>query len=157
MYNADFTNFSQTTYFHTQDSFQIVFLTRFKHNKEWFAWFSWDFKVSEMQERELDSCFYNCSINRRATSNYQDNMSLVSTIFKSFTNHTPRLHFWTQKNTKIFDSYKNLDYNPLRITLTCLESHQEHNRRHKKYKTLWWLSLSNHTWVLQAFTKLKCI
>jgi len=24
---------------------------------------------------------------------YQDNMSLISTIFKSFTNHTPRLHF----------------------------------------------------------------
>jgi len=37
---------------------------------------------------------------------YQDNLSLVSTIFKSFTNHTPRLHFWTKKNTKIFDSQK---------------------------------------------------
>jgi len=33
---------------------------------------------------------------------YQDNLSLVSTIFKSFTNHIPRLHFWMKKHTKIF-------------------------------------------------------
>jgi len=28
MHNEDFTNFTQTLYFHTQDLFQIVFLTR---------------------------------------------------------------------------------------------------------------------------------
>jgi len=31
---------------------------------------------------------------------YQDNLSLISTIFKGFKNHTPRLHFWTKKHTR---------------------------------------------------------
>jgi len=33
-------------------------------------------------------------------------LSLVSTIFKSFTNHTPRLHFWTKKLTRFFTHTK---------------------------------------------------
>jgi len=37
---------------------------------------------------------------------YQDNLSMISTIIKSFTNRKPRLHFWTIQNTKSFDSQK---------------------------------------------------
>jgi len=69
---------------------------------------------------------------------YQDNMSLVSTIFKSFTNNTPRLHL-------------------ARITLTNMKSHQVNNQRHKNYKTWSWLSLGNHTRVLQTNHKPKCL
>ena len=54
---------------------------------------------------------------------YQDNLSLVSTIFKSFTNHT-KITLLNNKTHKIFDSHKNLDTHPTRITLADLKSHQ---------------------------------
>jgi len=54
-------------------------------------------------------------------------MSLVSTIFKSFRNHTPRLHFLTKKLTR-FLTHKNLDTHPTRITITDLKSHQANQR-----------------------------
>jgi len=81
---------------------------------------------------------------------YQDNLSMVSTIFKSFTNHTPRLHFWT----KI----------PQKSSLTPYKNHTHRHgitpskqQRHKNYKTWWWLSLANHTRVLQPNPKPKCL
>jgi len=46
-----------------------------------------------MKERELHNCFYTGYSIIEVHPVYQDNLSLVSTIFKSFTNHTPRLHF----------------------------------------------------------------
>jgi len=52
---------------------------------------------------------------------YQDNLNLISTIIKSFTNHKPRLHFWIIENTMIFDSHRNLNHNLVRITITNLK------------------------------------
>jgi len=48
-----------------------------------------------MIERELDNCFYTGSLNHKATLVYQDNLSLVSTIIKTFTHYKQILHFWT--------------------------------------------------------------
>jgi len=50
----------------------------------------------------MHSCFYTGSLNPV----FQDNLSLVSTIFKSFTNHKPRLHFWKPKHTRFFTHTK---------------------------------------------------
>ena len=46
-----------------------------------------------MMEREMHNCFYTGSLNHRATSSLPGQPERVSTIFKSFTNQTPRLHF----------------------------------------------------------------
>ena len=66
---------------------------------------------------------------------YQDNLSLVSTIFKNFTNHTPRLQFWTTKLTR-FLIHKNLDTHPARITLTDLKSHQANQSEAQEHPNL---------------------
>jgi len=51
----------------------------------------------------------------------------------------------------------NLDNYLARITLTDLKSHQTTNQRHKNIQTWWWLFLANHTYVLQATHKPKCL
>ena len=66
---------------------------------------------------------------------YKDNMSLVSIIFKSFTNHTPRLHFRTKKLTR-FLTQKNQDTYPARITLTDLKSHQANQPEAQEHPNL---------------------
>ena len=66
---------------------------------------------------------------------YQDNLSLVSTIFNSFTNHTPRLHFWTTKLTR-FLTHKNLDTHLARITLTYLKSHKANQQEAQEHQNL---------------------
>jgi len=66
---------------------------------------------------------------------YQDNLSLDSTIFKSFTNQTPRLHFWTTKHTR-FLTHKNLDTQPTRITLADLKSHQANHPKAQVHPNL---------------------
>jgi len=66
---------------------------------------------------------------------YQDNLSLVSTIFKSFTNHTLRLHLWTKKHTK-FSTHKILDTHPVRITLTDLKSHHANQPEAQEHPNL---------------------
>jgi len=50
----------------------------------------------------LDSCFNIGSLNHRGTSSLPRQPSLVSTIIKSFTNHKPRLHFWTIETPRFF-------------------------------------------------------
>jgi len=47
-----------------------------------------------MRERELHNCFYTGSLANHTT------------IFKSFTNHTPGLHFSTKKLTKFLTHTK---------------------------------------------------
>jgi len=67
---------------------------------------------------------------------YQDNLSLVSTIFKSFTNQTSRLDFWTKKLTRFLTYTKNLDTHPARITLTDLKSHQANQPEAQEHPNL---------------------
>jgi len=105
--------------------------------------------VSEKRERELHSCFYIGHSITELHPVFLENLSLVSTIFKSFTNQPPRLDFWTKNHIR-FSTHKNLDNYPARITLTDLKSHQKTNQRHK-------LSLANHTCVLRATHKPKCL
>jgi len=49
-------------------------------------------------------------------------LSLVSIIIKSFTNHKPKLYFWTIETPR-FLTHKNLNYNPVRNTLIDIKSH----------------------------------
>jgi len=59
-----------------------------------------------MKERELHSSFYIGSLNHRATSSLPRQHEPDSTILESFTNHTPRLHFWTKKLTRFWTQTK---------------------------------------------------
>jgi len=61
-----------------------------------------------MKERELHNCFYTGSLNHRAISSLLGQAEPTFHYIQSFTNHTPRLHFWTKKLTRIL-THKNLD------------------------------------------------
>jgi len=82
--------------------------------------------VSEIKERELHSCFYTNSLNHKVTSSLLGQPKPSFNYIQNFTNHTPRLHFWTKKLTR-FLTHKNLDTHATRITLTDLKSHQANN------------------------------
>ena len=88
---------------------------------------------------------------------YQDNLSLVSTIFKSFTNHTPRLHFWTKKLARFLTHTKIYIHTLQESHLQTWNHIRQTNQRHKNIQTWWWLSLVNHTCVLQATHNPKCL
>ena len=85
---------------------------------------------------------------------YQDNLSLVSTIFKSFTNHKPRLHFWTQKQTR-FLTHKNLDTQPTRITLADLKSHQANHPKVQEHPNLMVVVLSQPYMCSSSYSQAK--
>ena len=74
------------------------------HTKDQIAWFSWVFKEFQRERWGKEDCTTVFILVHSITELhpvYQDNLSLVFTIFKSFTNHKPILHFWTQ-NTQDF-------------------------------------------------------
>ena len=113
-------------------------------------------KSARWRERESDICFILVHSITKLHPVYQGNLSLVSTIIKSFKNHTPRLHFWIIENTKTFDSHKNLNHNPVRLTYKIgitLEIQPEA----QELLNLKVAPLANQTWVLQASTKPKSL
>jgi len=111
-----------------QDCTIRLHINTFKHNKEWFAWFSWDFKVSEIREKELANCFILV------------NSSLPRQI--KITNH---------KSQKFYKSQ-------IKITLLNNRKHQDFWLTKKSQLQPWWgLSLAYHTRFLQASTKPKCL
>jgi len=80
--------------------------------------------VSEMRERELHNCFYTGSLNHKATSSLpgqpEPDFHYIQKFYKSHT----KITLLNKETHKIFDSHKNLDTHPSRITVTDLESHQ---------------------------------
>jgi len=88
-----------------------------------------------MKEKELDSCFYTGSLNHRATSSLPGQHESGFHYYQNFYKSQTKITLLNNRNTEIFNSHKNLHYNLVRNTLTDLESHQEHNKRHKNYKT----------------------
>jgi len=77
-----------------------------------------------MKERELHNCFYTSSFNHRATSSlpgqHESSFHYIQKFYKSHT----KITLLNKETHKIFDSYKNLDTHPTRITLIDLKSHQ---------------------------------
>ena len=79
--------------------------------------------MSEMRERELHSCFYIGSLNHKATSSLPGQPeSSFHYIQKFYKSHT-KITLLNKETHKIFDSHKNLDTHPARITLTNLKSY----------------------------------
>jgi len=77
-----------------------------------------------MRERELHSCFSTSSLNHRATFNLpgqpEPGFHYIQKFYKSHT----KITLLNKITHKIFDSHKNLDTHPARITLTKFKSHQ---------------------------------
>jgi len=82
------------------------------------------FKVSEMREREMHNCFYTGSLNQRDISSLpgqpEPGFHYIQKFYKSHT----KITLLSNKTHKTFNSHKNLDTHPARITLTDLKSHQ---------------------------------
>jgi len=83
--------------------------------------------VSEIRERELHNCFYTSSLNQRATSSLprqpEPDFHYIKKFYKSHT----KITLLNKENYKIFNSHKNLNLHPARITLTDLKSHMANN------------------------------
>jgi len=77
-----------------------------------------------MRERRKHSWFYTGSLNHRATSSFlgqhEPGFHYIQKFYKSQT----KITLLNTKTHKIFDSHKNLDTQPTRITLAELKSHQ---------------------------------
>jgi len=84
--------------------------------------------VSEMRERELHNCFYTGSLNHKAISSlpgqHEPGFHYIQKFYKSNT----KIRLLNKEPQKIFDSHKNVDNYPTRITLTNLKSHQTTSR-----------------------------
>jgi len=81
------------------------------------------FKESEMREREMHNCFYTGSLNHRVTSNLPGLPELGFHYIQKFYKSHNKITLLNNKSHKIFDSHKNLDTHPSRITLKDLKSH----------------------------------
>jgi len=71
----------------------------------------------------LHNCFYTSSLNHRTTFSLQEQpepgFHYIQKLYKSHT----KITLLSKETHKIFDSQKNLDTHPARITLTDLKSH----------------------------------
>ena len=119
MQNAEFANSTQTTIFYIEDLFQIVFMTSIKpqiiqkriksHQRTNFLVFLSFQRVSKRVRWGKDRCTTVFKLVHSITELhpvYQDNLSPIFTIFKIFTNHTPRLHFWIKTRTRFLTHTK---------------------------------------------------
>jgi len=89
-----------------------------------------------MSERELHICFYTGSLNHKATSNLPGQLeSGFHYNQKSYKSHT-KITLLNKETHKIFDSYKNLDTDPIRIILTNLKSHQANQPEAQEHPNL---------------------
>ena len=83
--------------------------------------------MSEKRERELHSYFYTGSLNRKATSSLPGQPEPGFHYIQKFYKSNTKIRLLNKEPYKIFDSHKNLDKYPARITLTDLKSHQVTN------------------------------
>jgi len=78
--------------------------------------------VSEIRERELHNCFYSGSLNHKATSSLLGQPELGFHYIQEFYKSHTKITLLNKETYKIFDSQKNLDTHPTRITLIDLKS-----------------------------------
>jgi len=89
-----------------------------------------------MRERELHSFFYTSSLNHRVTCSLprqpEPGFHYIQKFYKSHT----KITLLNNKTHKIFDSHKNLDTHPARITLIDLKSHQANQPEAQEHPNL---------------------
>ena len=112
------------------------------------------FKVSEMRERELHSCFYTGSLNHKTTSSLLGQPKLGFHYIQNFYKSHTKITLLNKETHKIFDSQKSR-HTLQESQLQTWNHIRQTNQRHKNIQTWWWLSLANHTCVLQATHKPK--
>jgi len=105
----------------------------------------------------LHNCFYIGSLNHRATSSLSGQPELGFHYIQKFYKSHTKITLLNKETHKIFDSHKNLDTHPVRITLTDLNHIRQTNQRYKNIQIWWCLCLANHTCVLQATHRPKCL
>jgi len=88
-----------------------------------------------MREREFDSCFYTDSLNYRAKSCLPGQLEPSFHYYQNFYKPQPKITVFNNRNNRTFYSNKNLNHIIVRNTLIGMKPHQEHNMRHKNYKT----------------------
>ena len=72
----------------------------------------------------MDSCFYTSSLNHKATSSFSGQSEPGFHFIQKFYKSNTKITLLNNKAHKIFDSHKNLEPQPTRITLVDLKSHQ---------------------------------
>ena len=89
-----------------------------------------------MRERRMHNCFYTGSLNHRATSSLpghpEPGFHYIQKFYKSHT----KITLLNNKTHKIFDSHKNLDKHPTRITLADLKSHKANHPETQEHPNL---------------------
>jgi len=83
--------------------------------------------MNKMREKGSHTCFYTNSLNHIATSSLPRNLSLIFHYYQKFYKTHTKITLFNNGNTKIFETYKDLNPNIVRISLTDLKLHQEHN------------------------------
>jgi len=76
-----------------------------------------------MREIRLHNCFYIGSLNHKATSSLPGQPEPGFHYIQKFYKSQTKITLLNTKTHKIFDSHKNLEPQPTRITLANLKSH----------------------------------
>ena len=91
--------------------------------------------MSEMRER-IAQFFYTGSLNHKVTSSLpgqpEPGFYYIQKFYKSYT----KITLLNNKTHKIFDSHKNLDTHPTRITVADLKSHQANQPEAQEHPNL---------------------
>ena len=84
----------------------------------------------------MHNCFYTGSLNHRATSNFPRPLEPGFHYIQNFYKSNTKITLLNNKSHKIFDSHKNLEPQPPRITLADLKSHQANHPKAQEHPNL---------------------
>jgi len=84
----------------------------------------------------MHNYFYTGSLNHRATSSLPGQPKLGFCYIQKFYKQHNKITLLNTKTHKIFDSHKNLDTHPIRITLVDLKSHQANHPEAQEHPNL---------------------
>jgi len=89
-----------------------------------------------MREREIHNYFYTSLLNHKAISSLPGQLEPGFHYIQKFYKSHTKVTLLNNKAHKIFDSHKNLDTHPTRITLTYLKSHQANQPEAQEHPNL---------------------
>jgi len=89
-----------------------------------------------MMERRMHNCFYTGSLNHRATSSLPGQPESGFHYIQKFYKSNTKITLLNNKTHKIFDSHKNLETQPIRITLADLKSNQANHPEAQEHSNL---------------------
>jgi len=108
-----------------------------------------------MRERELHNCFYIDSLNHRATSSLPRQLEHVFHYIQKFYKSHTKITLLNKETHKIFDSHKNIDVQPARITLIDLKSHQENQPEAQEHPNLMFVIPSQPYMCSSSYSQAK--